>query len=137
MTTGESSISLGQRAAAGRGTVLVVEDHEAVRRLVERTLSAQGYTVLSATGGTDAMTLLQAHPGPIDLLISDVLIWGMTGAELFGRVRQVHRGVRVLYMSGYTEEVLRQHGVSSTTAPFLRKPFGPPALIEKVATVLT
>lgn len=119
------------------GTVLVVEDHEGIRRLVERTLTSRGYTVLSATGGTDAMTLLHAHPGPIHLLISDVLIWGMTGAELFGRVRQVHRGVRVLYMSGYTEEVLRQHGVSSTTAPFLRKPFAPPNLLEKVTEALS
>lgn len=118
------------------GTILVVEDHHETRRLVDRALRSSGYNVIAASGGTEAMTLVNAHPGDIDLLISEVLLWGMTGAELYGRVRQKHRQLRVLFMSGYTEEVLHQHGVSPATAPFLRKPFGPPVLVEKVREVL-
>lgn len=118
------------------GTILVVEDLEEVRRLVDRSLKALGYTVLTASGGNEALALVKAHPGAVDLLISDVLLWGMSGAELYGRLRQLHRRLRVLFMSGYSEEVLRQHGVSPATAPFLRKPFGPPVLIEKVRDVM-
>ena len=118
------------------GTILVVEDHHDTRHTVDRTLRAGGYHVLTASGGNEALTLARAHPGVLDLLISDVLLWGMTGAELYGRLRQMHRKLRVLYMSGYSEEVLRQHGVSPATAPFLRKPFGPPVLLEKVREVL-
>lgn len=127
---------MNARAAARPGTILVVEDHEEIRQTVARALESRGYTVLTASGGTEAMTLVRAHPGPIDLLISDVLLWGMTGAELYGRVRQVHGRVRVLFMSGYTEAVLQQHGVSSATAPFLRKPFGVSALLATVRNVL-
>jgi two-component system cell cycle sensor histidine kinase/response regulator CckA len=119
------------------GTILVVEDQEGIRRTVDRALKACGYTVLTASGGNEALSLVKAHPEPVDLLISDVLLWGMTGAELYGRVRQIHRKLRVLFMSGYTEEVLRQYGVSSATAPFLRKPFGPPVLVAKVREVLS
>lgn len=118
------------------GTILVVEDHQEIRGMVDRALKSSGYTVLTASGGTEAMSLVRAHPGPVDLLISDVLLWGMSGAELYGRVRQLHKKLRVLFMSGYSEEVLQQHGVSPTTAPFLRKPFGAPVLIERVRDVM-
>jgi hypothetical protein len=121
---------------AETGTILVVEDHEELRRMVDRALRSSGYTVLTASGGTEALSLVRAHPGPVDLLISDVLLWGMSGAELYGRVRQLHRKLRVLFMSGYSEEVLRQHGVSPSTAPFLQKPFGATVLVDKVRDVL-
>lgn len=117
------------------GTVLVVDDQQETRHLVDRTLRSHGYKVLAASGGNEALGLAQAHPGAVDLLITDVLLWGMTGPELYGRVRQQHQGLRVLFMSGYSDEVLRQHGVSSA-APFLRKPFGPPGLVEKVREAL-
>ena len=117
-------------------TVLVVEDDGETRSTVDRALRGCGYTVITASGGNEAMVLVKAHPGAIDLLVSDVLLWGMTGPELYGRVRQMHRKLRVLFMSGYTEEVLREHGVSASTVPFLRKPFGPPVLVEKVREVL-
>ena len=118
------------------GTILVVDDQQETRRLVERALTGSGYQVLAASGGTEAVALVKAHPGSIDLLISEVLLWGMTGAELYGRIRQHHRQLRVLFMSGYTEEVLRQHGVYSASVPVLKKPFGPPALVDKVRQVL-
>jgi DNA-binding response OmpR family regulator len=104
--------------------------------MVDRALKTNGYTVLTASGGTEAMVLVKAHPGPIDLLVSDVLLWGMSGAELYGRLRPSHRKLKVLFISGYSEEVLRQHGVSPATAPFLRKPFGPHVLVEKVRDVM-
>lgn len=118
------------------GTILVVEDHQETRRLVDHALRGSGYHVLTASGGNEAVSLVKAHPGTIDLLISEVLLWGMTGAELYGRIRQRHQKLRVLFMSGYTEEVLRQYGVSPATAPLLRKPFGPPVLIEKVRELM-
>lgn len=118
------------------GTILVVEDHQETRRLVDHALRGSGYHVLTASGGNEAVALVAAHPGTIDLLISDVLLWGMTGAELYGRIRQRHQKLRVLFMSGYTEEVLRQYGVSAATAPLLRKPFGPPVLVEKVRELM-
>lgn len=118
------------------GTILVVEDHQETRRLVDHTLRGTGYHVLTASGGNEAIALVTAHPGTIDLLISEVLLWGMTGAELYGRIRQRHQKLRVLFMSGYTEGVLRQYGVSPATAPLLRKPFGPPVLVEKVRELM-
>ena len=114
------------------GTILVVEDHQETRRLVDHTLRGTGYHVLTASGGNEAIALVTAHPGTIDLLISEVLLWGMTGAELYGRIRQRHQRLRVLFISGYTEGVLRQYGVSAATSPLLRKPFGAPVLVEKV-----
>lgn len=122
--------------APDAGTILVVEDHEEIRRMADRALKSSGYTVLTASGATEAMALVKAHAGPIDLLISDVLLWGMSGAELYGRLRPAHRKLRVLFISGYSEEVLRQHGVSPATAPFLRKPFGAHVLVEKVREVM-
>ncbi|HEX4561817.1 MAG TPA: response regulator [Gemmatimonadales bacterium] len=122
--------------APAAGTILVVEDHSDTRRLVDHTLRGSGYQVIAASGGTEAVSLVTAHPGEIVLLISEVLLWGMTGAELYGRIRQKHHRLRVLFMSGFTDQVLRQHGISPTAVPFLRKPFGPPALVEKVREVL-
>ena len=118
------------------GTILVVEDHADTRRLVDQALRGIGYQVITASGGNEAVTLVKAHPGVIDLLISEVLLWGMTGAELYGQIRQRHQKLRVLFISGYSEEVLQQHGVSPTTAPFLRKPFGATVLVERVRDVL-
>lgn len=121
---------------ASPGTILVVEDHQDTRVAVSLALRSEGYNVLAASGATEAVTLVQAHPGDIHLLISEVLLWGMTGAELYGQLRQRRAALRVLFISGYSEEVLQQHGVSPSTAPFLKKPFGPPVLVEKVREVL-
>lgn len=118
------------------GTILVVEDHQETRRMVDHALRSSGYQVLTASGGNEAVALVAAHPGTIDLLISDVLLWGMTGAELYGRIRQRHQKLRVLFMSGYTEAVLRQYGVSAATSPLLRKPFGAPVLVERVRELM-
>ena len=118
------------------GTILVVEDHQETRRMVDHALRSSGYQVLTASGGNEAVALVAAHPGTIDLLISDVLLWGMTGAELYGRIRQRHQKLRVLFMSGYTEDVLRQYGVSAATSPLLRKPFGAPVLVERVRDLM-
>lgn len=118
------------------GTILVVEDHHDTRAAVALALRNEGYHVLTASGATEAVTLVQAHPGDISLLISEVLLWGMTGPELFGRLRQRRSTLRVLFISGYSEGVLQENGVSPSTSPFLRKPFGPPVLVAKVREVL-
>lgn len=118
------------------GTILVVAHHQDTRRLVEDTLRGSGYQVLVASGGNEAVTLVKAHPGAIDLLVSEALLWGMTGAELYGQIRQRHQTLRVLFVSAYTEEVLRRYGASPATAPLLRKPFSPPVLIERVRELI-
>lgn len=118
-------------------TILVVEDHLETRMLVGRALKSSGYHVFDASGATEALTLAELHPGQIDLLISEVLLWGMTGGELYGRLRQRHQSLRVLFMSGYTDDVLQKHGVSPSAAPFLRKPFAGPKLVEKVKEVMS
>ncbi|HYK11329.1 MAG TPA: response regulator [Gemmatimonadales bacterium] len=127
---------MNSKTGSDAGTILVVEDHQETRMMVNRELRMAGYYVFDASGAAEALTLAEAHPGHVDLLVSEVLLWGMTGVELYGRLRQRHQSLRVLFMSGYTEEVLQQNGVSPSTAPFLRKPFASPKLVERVKEVL-
>lgn len=123
------------QAARGAETVLVVEDQEQVRRLVCRILSRDGYHVLAAEGGEDALELAATHQGPIDLLITDVMMSGMNGRELGERMAEARPGLRVLYMSGYTADLIGDQGLSPA-APLIQKPFTTAALTAKVREVL-
>lgn len=120
----------------GDETVLVVEDNEMVRRLALRVLRGQGYTALEATSGEEALEKAAMHPGPIHLLLTDVVMPEMSGKELLGRLQQVRPGLRVLYMSGYTDNVIARHGMLEPGTPFIQKPFTPQALAHKVRAVL-
>jgi PAS domain S-box-containing protein len=125
-----------RRADRGGGeTVLVAEDEEGVRALLEATLSAAGYRVLTAGDGEQALELALAAPEPIDLLVADVAMPKLDGPELAHRLRVERPGVRVLYLSGYPERAVVRHGVLGRE-PFLQKPFTPDALREKVTEVL-
>lgn len=119
---------------AGRETVLVVEDEEAVRRLVHTALEQNGYRVLIAADGVEALKLISSHTGPLDLLITDLAMPGMSGTELARKVTERLPGMEVLYISGYAEE-LRQSG-EIEEARFLQKPFTPQALARKVREIL-
>jgi two-component system, cell cycle sensor histidine kinase and response regulator CckA len=121
-------------AAAGRETVLVVEDEEAVRSLMRTALEHSGYRVLLAADGVDALKLLASHTGPLDLLITDLAMPGMNGTELAVKVKERLPEIGVLYISGYAEE-LRQAGKIEEHA-FLQKPFTPQALARKVREIL-
>ena len=118
-------------------TILVVEDEEEVRALARDVLEMNGFRVLEALDVADAGRLAQTHPGPIDLLITDVVMPGVSGPELARRLRAHRPGLRVLCMSGYPEsEDRRIDGEAGWTA-WLQKPFTPDVLMRKVRDCLT
>jgi PAS domain S-box-containing protein len=122
--------------AANREVILLVEDEPAVQLLERRVLEMGGYEVLVASSGEEALKILDQHVGRVDLLVTDVVMPGMTGRELAEAVAQRRAGLRALFLSGYTpDEVLRQ-GVRAEEAYFLQKPFTPSALLSKVREVL-
>jgi len=123
-------------AAGGLETVLLVEDEPAVRTLVARVLEGHGYTVLEAATGSDALTQLRAHSGKIDLLMTDLVMPGMDGRELAERIARERPGLRVLFMSGYSEEAVLQPGESDVAAGFLCKPFSPRVVAQRVREIL-
>jgi signal transduction histidine kinase/ligand-binding sensor domain-containing protein/ActR/RegA family two-component response regulator len=120
----------------GSATVLLAEDEDAVRRLASRVLERAGYRVLEASSGEEAMRIAEQHAGTIDLLMTDVVMPGMSGRELAEQLVPRHAGMRLLYASGYTEDAIVRHGVSSHETAFLEKPFTPNALLRKVREVL-
>jgi PAS domain S-box-containing protein len=120
----------------GSETVLVVEDEEAVRALVSKTLAAHGYEVLEAEGADDALRILEKHTEPIHLLLTDVVMPQMSGKELAERLSVMHPEVKVLYMSGYTDDAIVRHGVLEPGVSFVQKPFAPRTLVQKVRQVL-
>ncbi len=128
----------GADAAPLRGveTVLVVEDDERVRALARKVLEQAGYRVLVAAGGTEALATAESHDGPIDLLMTDVVMPGMSGRTLTRRLTQRHPDLKVLYMSGYSDEDIAQHGVFEAGTAFIKKPFTPTLLTKKLREVL-
>jgi signal transduction histidine kinase/integral membrane sensor domain MASE1/CheY-like chemotaxis protein len=118
------------------GTILIVEDDSAVRRLSQAVLETAGYRVLDARDGEEALAVARRKGGRLDLLITDVIMPGITGRELVERLESRHPTLRVLYTSGYTRDGMVSVGVESS-APFLQKPFMPPDLLQKVREVLS
>jgi len=124
--------------SVGRGTetVLLVEDEDAVRKLSRRLLELQGYTVLDAARGADALRLSDAHPGPIALLLTDVVMPQMGGRDLAFALRARRPEIKVLYMSGFTTDAIVRHGVAVATDALIQKPFTPVGLARKIRDVL-
>ncbi len=118
-------------------TVLVVEDDPLVRELVGRILGNHGYTVIQAETTADAVAMAEAGSGGIDLVLTDVVMPDMKGPEVFEKISRMHPGARVLYMSGYTDNVIVRHGVLKPGVRFLQKPFTVEGLLKKVAEVLS
>jgi two-component system, cell cycle sensor histidine kinase and response regulator CckA len=124
------------QTASNREVILLVEDEPAVQLLERRVLEMGRYEVLVASSGEEALALLARYDGPIDLLVTDVVMPGMTGRELAQAVNRRRPGIRALFLSGYApDEVLRQ-GVRAEEAHFLQKPFTPSALLAKVREIL-
>lgn len=121
---------------AGSETVLLAEDEGAVRLVVCRLLKRAGYTVLAAASGAEALRVAEEYEGDIDLLLTDVVMPGMSGRELAERLLPTRPGTGLLYMSGYTEDAIVHHGVSSLGTRFLGKPFAPAALARAVREAL-
>ncbi len=132
-------VGLPSRGVADGDTpaaILVVEDERAVRLIVRETLVRSGYHVLVAEDGMQALAVARAHRGPIDLLLTDVVMPGMSGRELAEALAQERPDTRVLFTSGYTEDEVLHRGVSADTVAFLAKPFTPESLVARVTTVL-
>ena len=123
-------------SSAGTEIILLVEDNEALRKLATRVLEPGGYTVLGAASGEEALRLLQRREGPMHLLLSDVVMPGMSGRHLAEQVTRAHPAMKVLFMSGYTDDTVVRHGVLDAQVPFLKKPFTAAELLRKVLSVL-
>ena len=132
----EQTVSLpARKQARGNETILVVEDEPAVRKLLIVTLRQAGYRILESANGQDALHLADRHPGPIDLLITDVIMPGVDGVELSRQLRQRRPAIGVLYVSGYTGKNLAQRGVDGA-ANLLAKPFSRDDLLAAARQVL-
>ena len=125
-----------QSATKGSETVLLAEDDQQVRELAAAVLERYGYKVLAAANGQEAHTIAKGLEGPIHLLLTDVIMPDMNGKELFENILRARPEVRVLYMSGYTDDVIAHHGVIDAGVPFIGKPFNLKTLAEKVRAVL-
>ena len=120
----------------GSETILVVEDEDMLREIICPTLKRYGYTVLEARHGGEALLLCERHPGPIRLLLTDVVMPQMSGRELSERLAPLRPEMKVLYMSGYTENAVVHHGVVDSAVSFIQKPFSLKILVEKIRKIL-
>ncbi len=120
----------------GTETVLLVEDEEMVRALLGEVLERSGYRILEAPGGSKAIEIAERHEGPINLLLTDVVMPGMSGGELAERLTMLRPDLKVLYISGYMDEVHAGRGLSNQGTAFLQKPFTPGALTSRVRELL-
>lgn len=132
----EKKSSREEEISGGTETVLLVEDEDVVRRLAKDILEGAGYKVLSANGGMEAAGLCAAGQKEIDLLLTDVVMPETSGKEVAERVSKLVPGIKVLFMSGYTDEAIVHHGVLDSNVEFIQKPFTPVALAKKVRQVL-
>jgi hypothetical protein len=117
-------------------TVLVAEDEPGVRGPVRRLLMAHGFEVLAAADGEEALALAAAHPGDIHLLLTDVVMPNIGGAELARRLRAARPGLRVLFMTGYSAEAVASHGILAPDSALLQKPFTTEELLMGVSEAL-
>jgi CheY-like chemotaxis protein len=136
----ESAISLIEpksdtHVASGSETILLVEDEEALRELTADLLRSGGYKVLVAEGGEAALAILR-QSNTIHLVLTDVIMSGMSGSELALEAKELRQDVRVLYMSGYTGQLIANHGVTESTSALVQKPFTKQALLTQVRRAL-
>ena len=124
------------RDLTGRGTILLVEDEDAVRTFAARALSMRGYSVLEASGGAAALEIVRAHDGPIGLIVTDVVMPLMDGPTLVKEAKAIRPDLRVIYISGYAEDAFRRSDENREAVHFLPKPFSLKQLAAKVKDVI-
>ncbi len=125
-----------RRPAGGTETVLAVEDEPLVREVTARALRSGGYRVVTAAGGVEALEAAARLGGELGLLVTDVVMPGMDGRALADELRRRHPGLKVLFVSGYTQDVISHHGVLDAGVELLQKPFTPAALLDRVRAIL-
>jgi CheY-like chemotaxis protein len=122
--------------SSGTETLLIVENETAIRNLLQLALRKSGYNVLAAESGREALELVRDHHGAIDLLITDVMMPDMDGPELAKHMAVIRPETRTLFMSGYMDETLGDHGVLPANVNFIQKPFSPKVIAQKVRDIL-
>jgi signal transduction histidine kinase/CheY-like chemotaxis protein len=132
----EVGVRPAETSPRGSETILLVEDESSVRGMCRTILRALGYTVLEAVSGDEALEVARSYTGVIHLVVTDVIMPGMSGSVLWDRLRELRRDSKVLFMSGYTDDAIASHGVLDPGIAFLQKPFTPQGLAEKVRDVL-
>jgi two-component system cell cycle sensor histidine kinase/response regulator CckA len=128
--------AVSTEAPRGAGTILLAEDEQEVREVAREFLESGGYTVLEARDGTDALRLAEQHAGTIDLLVSDMVMPGMTGQELAARMRETRKGLHVIFMSGYSEYAAGEAAHSDPKQRLLSKPFSRAVILRAVRDIL-
>jgi two-component system, cell cycle sensor histidine kinase and response regulator CckA len=123
-------------AARGNETILLVEDEEGVRRFVRQILEMQGYRVLEASDGLEGIRVSEKHPGPVDLIVTDVIMPRKNGRELAQQVMRDRPGIKVIFMSGYTDDFIVREGLIEADTNFIQKPFAPSALNRLIRATL-
>jgi len=134
--SGRKKMEAEKEGLCGTETVLVVEDDETVRNMAVKVLERYGYHVIAAGGGEDAIRVLQEHQGPIHLMLTDVIMPAMSGKDLAKRLSELQPDLKVLFMSGYTDNAVVHHGILEKGIVFLQKPFTVFGLAKKVREVL-
>ncbi|HEX9365174.1 MAG TPA: response regulator, partial [Vicinamibacterales bacterium] len=120
----------------GTETILLVEDQPEVRAVIRNALARYGYVVLDAAGGPEALAMLEKFDGEVHLLLTDVVMPGMSGRALADWLLVSRPSLRVLYTSGYTDDTIVHHGVLEAGIAFIQKPFTPSVLLKRVRDIL-
>ena len=134
--TGAAPRKSGEALTGGSETLLICEDDESIRQLMCRMLSERGYRVLAADNPANALSIVARHTGPLDLLVTDVVMGGMNGRQLAELVKCERPNLKVLFISGYTSNVIEHHGVLDDGVEFMQKPFTADDLTRRVREVL-
>jgi len=129
-------VARSERSIGGGETVLVVEDDDGVRNIALRGLRSRGYVVITAASGPEALGVLDAHAGRVDLVVTDVVMPRMNGRELADKVRAKYPDLKILFTSGFTDDVITRHGIEAGEVAFLQKPYTLDTLTAKVLDVL-
>jgi two-component system, cell cycle sensor histidine kinase and response regulator CckA len=125
-----------EKVEGGSQTILVVEDEAALLQVTSQSLEAVGYEILAAQSPAEAIRISKSHRGPIHLMVTDVIMPGMNGAQLAAHLSALRPEMKVLYVSGYTDDTIVRHGVLEAGLAFLQKPFSPKTLARRVTEVL-
>jgi CheY-like chemotaxis protein len=132
----QANDKVGTLERDGSQTILIVEDDAALLHVAHLSLENSGYAILTATSSADAIAICAAHLGPIDLMVTDVVMPGMSGAQLATHLSALRPEMKVLYVSGYIDDTIVKQGVLDSGLTFLQKPFSPKTLAWKVREVL-